>query len=365
VDFTTQSPWRESADLKDYSLVGSETVRAEHRGLAQARGYACPIDSALLRSLMRRRDWPALRDTSIWLGALLLSGTLGVYFWGSWLAVPCFVVYGLLYGSSADSRWHECGHRTAFKTRWLNEFVYQIACFMLLREPTVWRWSHTRHHTDTLIVGRDPEIAVPRPPSYLHLALNLFALRSTWISLRELARHAGGQLTPAESSFIPKRERWKVPWVARIWVGIFAAVVAACVMTHSLLPVMLIGLPTIYGAPLLLFFGLTQHAGMAEDVLDHRLNTRTIYMNPLFRFLYSNMNYHVEHHMFPMVPYHALPKLHELIKADCPPPYPNCWTAYREIFAALRRQRRDPDWQVARPLPDASVQALAITRSLV
>jgi fatty acid desaturase len=158
---------------------------------------------------------------------------------------------------------------------------------------------------------------------------------------------------------------WKVPWVARVWVGILAAVVATCAVTHSLLPAMLVGLPTIYGAPLLLFFGLTQHAGMAEDVLDHRLNTRTIYMNPLFRFLYSNMNYHVEHHMFPMVPYHALPKLHELVKADCPPPYPNCRTAYREIFAALRRQRRDPDWQVARPLPDASVQALAITRSLV
>ena len=63
-------------------------------------------------------------------------------------------------------------------------------------------------------------------------------------------------------------------------------------------------------------FGLTQHAGLAEDVLDHRLNSRTVYMNPVFRFLYWNMNYHVEHHMFPMVPYHALPALHAEMKAD-------------------------------------------------
>jgi Na+-transporting NADH:ubiquinone oxidoreductase subunit F len=42
-------------------------------------------------------------------------------------------------------------------------------------------------------------------------------------------------------------------------------------------------------------------------VLDHRLNCRTVYMNPIHRFLYWNMNYHVEHHMFPLVPYHALP----------------------------------------------------------
>jgi fatty acid desaturase len=66
--------------------------------------------------------------------------------------------------------------------------------------------------------------------------------------------------------------------------------------------------------------GHLQHAGLAENVLDHRLNTRTVYMNPISRFIYWNMNYHIEHHMFPMVPYHALPRLHEVIKADLPPP---------------------------------------------
>ena len=68
----------------------------------------------------------------------------------------------------------------------------------------------------------------------------------------------------------------------------------------------------------MLYFGVTQHLGLAEDVLDHRLNSRTVYMNPIFRFLYWNMNYHVEHHMFPLIPYHALPKLHEEIKARLP-----------------------------------------------
>jgi fatty acid desaturase len=28
---------------------------------------------------------------------------------------------------------------------------------------------------------------------------------------------------------------------------------------------------------------LTQHAGLAEDTLDHRLNSRTVYMNPVSR----------------------------------------------------------------------------------
>ena len=94
-----------------------------------------------------------------------------------------------------------------------------------------------------------------------------------------------------------------------------------------------------------------RHLGLADDVIDYRLNTRTIYMNPVFRFLYLNMNYHVEHHMYPMVPYHALPALHEEVKADCAPPYPSTWAAYKELVPALVRQLRQPDWWVVRNLP--------------
>jgi len=69
------------------------------------------------------------------------------------------------------------------------------------------------------------------------------------------------------------------------------------------------------------------------------------------RFLYWNMNYHVEHHMFPTVPYHALPRLHEAVKDDCPPPYANNWAAWREILPALYKQWRDPTYYVRRELP--------------
>jgi fatty acid desaturase len=74
-------------------------------------------------------------------------------------------------------------------------------------------------------------------------------------------------------------------------------------------------------------------------------------MNPVFRFLYWNMNYHVDHHMFPMVPYHALPQLHEAIKADCAPAYPGTVAAYAELIPALLRQTTDPAYHVVRPLP--------------
>lgn len=86
-------------------------------------------------------------------------------------------------------------------------------------------------------------------------------------------------------------------------------------------------------------------------MLDHRLNTRTVYMNPIARFIYWNMNYHVEHHMFPMVPYHQLARLHEAIKGDCPPAYRGIWRAYAEIVPTLLRQQNDPAYRVVRPIP--------------
>ncbi len=114
---------------------------------------------------------------------------------------------------------------------------------------------------------------------------------------------------------------------------------------------MFVGLTNFFGSWLLIVYGLTQHAGLAENVLDHRLNCRTVYMNPIHRYLYWNMNYHLEHHMFPLVPYHALHKLHVAVKDDCPTPYPSLFAAWREIVPAILKQVKDPAYHVKRRLP--------------
>jgi fatty acid desaturase len=340
----------DAATQRSYAITIASAQAAVDAGLGNGAWYKPPVPRAQMKELMARSDGPALRDTAIWFGVLIASGVAGFFTWGTWWAVPCFLVYGVVYGGSSDSRWHECGHGTAFRTQWMNTVIYEIACFMVLREPTVWRWSHTRHHTDTFIVGRDPEM-IPRPPDISGILLNIFALKSGYVAFKSVLLHATGRLSEAETTFIPEGERGKVFRTARIWVAIYLATIAAAIGFGSILPLMYIGLPSFYGAWFVILVGLTQHAGLAEDVLDHRLNTRTVYMNPVFRFLYWNMNYHVEHHMFPTVPYYALPRLHELLKGDTAPPYRSILAAYREIIPALRRQVKDPRYCVVRPLP--------------
>jgi fatty acid desaturase len=285
----------------DYSLVGAQSKLAVERGLADAQWYASPIPKEQMRELLERRDGPALRDTVIWFGLLLAFGLAAIALWGSGWAIIPLVIYGAIYASSSDSRWHEAGHGTAFKTDWLNNALYEIASFMVMRESVPWRWSHARHHSDTIIVGRDAEISFQRPIAIGGTILKFFSIPTFFKYFQGVLRHAAGQMTPAERSYIPEAEFGKVFLRARIYLLIYLAVIALAVATRSILPLLFIGLPALYGTWLMVVYGGTQHAGLAENVLDHRLNTRTVYMNRLNRYLYWNMGYHVEHHMLDII----------------------------------------------------------------
>ena len=336
----------------DYSLTGVNSSLAVEKGLAEAEWYQCPVPRETMRKLLERRNGPAIRDTILWFALIFGSGYATYALWPSaWCILP-YAVYAVLYATTSDSRWHESSHGTAFKTGWMNDFLYEISSFMIMRESTLWRWSHNRHHSDTIIVGRDPEIAVPRPPNLRKIAMSFFALTVYLKYFKQIVVHSCGRMLEDEKTFVPETEFPRVFFRARIYVAIYAAVILLAIEKRSIMPLLFIGLPGILGSWLGGTYGYTQHAGLAENVLDHRLNCRTVYLNPINKYLYWNMGYHVEHHMFPLVPYHALDKLHEAVKDDCPAPYPGLYTAWREIIPALLRQVKDPAYCVKRKLPE-------------
>ena len=343
---------------RDYSLTGDAARHAIAAGLAAAEWYHTEVPRKAMKDLMQRSDQPAIRDTILWAALHLVFAAGGILLWGTWWAVPFWIAYGVMYGSACDSRWHECGHGTAFRSGWMNDWVYNIASFQVMRNPVNWRWSHARHHTDTIIVGRDPEIVWMHPIRLMLRALGYVGIVDAWNSLRGIARNALGELSPDERDYIPQSEWPKAIFWARVHMAIYAATALATVWMlasgygwRSAIPFLLIGGPRLYGCWHMVMTGLLQHGGLAEDVLDHRLNSRTVYMNPVSRWLYWNMNYHVEHHMFPMVPYHALPRLHEAVKHDLPEPNPSIRAAYAEMWRAVMRQRREPGYYLRRDLP--------------
>lgn len=61
--------------------------------------------------------------------------------------------------------------------------------------------------------------------------------------------------------------------------------------------------------------GMSQHT-LLEDAEDEIRGTRSILTVPLVRFFMCNENYHLEHHLYPGVPWHHLPKVHEALSSD-------------------------------------------------
>jgi fatty acid desaturase len=341
---------------RSYALLGSvsnPTSLEDDMFEEEVEGawFSASVDRKRMKQLMQRSDAAGFKHFGVW-GVLLMVVT-----WLTWATVPFLVVYGLMYAMS-DHHAHELSHGTPFKNRKINEPLYVLNAFMTLHEAHYWRWSHTRHHTDTMLVGRDPEIAVQRPTKMLHMALDFAFLRGGLGQIKNIARIAlSGNVTGDGELFVPPSEVGKVVRNSRIYLLVLLVVPATGAMFHSWLPIVLLVTPRFWGGFFAQVFNITQHAGLPENVRDHRLNTRTVLMNPLFRFMYMNMNFHVEHHMFPMVPFHALPTLHAEMADQCAPPCPSVLAAWRELLPAVLIQRRDPAYFIARQLPPAAAAA--------
>ena len=280
---------------------------------------------------------------------------MAYYTWGSWWTVFWIFLYGNIY-ACADAIWHETGHRTAFKSKFWNDFFYWIAGYMDNFEPVRWRHSHFHHHSYTLF--NDPydfEVAVKKPTDliyffcyYIPFANFLFFHKTLhW----ETIKHAFGVTTEVMKTVVPEKDRSLCRWSCRSHVFIWVATIIISIVYQTWLPMLFIVLPNLYGKTLILLFGLTQHTGLKEDIKDHRHSTRTVYLNPIFSFLYWQMEYHIEHHMFPQVPSWNLPKLHAMIKDQMPPARKGLWGAYKEILPAVFKQARDPEWKIPVKVP--------------
>lgn len=340
--------------LRNYKLSEEADSLAKRDGLANPRWFRPDVDPIAIRELMQKSDVIALRDTLIWLGIMCLSACFAIALWPSWWSVPFWLIYGVLYGSASDSRWHECGHKTAFKTPWMNTVVYHIASFMIMRNPITWKASHVRHHTDTVVLGRDPEIVAMRPPDLLRISLLFLGIIDVYSAVKRMFVHASGHIDPEEEMYVAPKDHYKVFRIARIWLALYALTILICFLSGSILPLMLVGLPRLFGSWHYVMTGLLQHLGLAENVSDHRLNTRTVLMNPISRFIYLNMNYHLEHHLFTMVPYYNLPKLHLLIKHDVPPPEPSIPAAFMRLLPVLVKQLKYEDAVIVPKLPEGA-----------
>ena len=69
---------------------------------------------------------------------------------------------------------------------------------------------------------------------------------------------------------------------------------------------------------------------------------------------YPLPDYHLEHHMFPAVPFYNLPKLRKAIEHDLPPATHGLVATWKEMLELRRRCIADPAYRYLPPLPETA-----------
>lgn len=205
---------------------------------------------------------------------------------------------------------HECTHNTVFTRQWLNRLVANVCGFVLFL-PAQWFYHfHHAHHRYTQDENRDPELATPKPDTYMRWMVHMSGLTIWWASAKLFAKALAEE--PSDD-FIPKKKRRAVRREILLQLAVYVVLLAVCLMTGSKALFWIWLLPLLVGQPFLRAYLLAEHGGCDKGT-NMFANTRTVFTLPLVRWLTWNMSYHTEHHVYPTVPFHRLPKLHDLMK---------------------------------------------------
>jgi fatty acid desaturase len=243
-------------------------------------------------------------------------------------------------------------HGTPFKTKRLNEFFYKLFCFLTWNSHIHFRVSHMKHHQYTVHKGLDKEVILEpiALSGWDFLGWFTFNYKKFKMIMFTNLAHAFGR---GDADFFfwdpplfPAGNRHRAElcnWARFMFVGHLALVTLFICFRAWVL---------IYAVTFGCFFanflahgcGAQQHLGLRPGVPDWRVCCHTMKFNPVVGFLYWQMQYHIEHHMYAAVPFFNLPRLHKALAADMPVPPDGYLAGMRRILSIRKRQREDPSY---------------------
>ena len=331
--------------------------------------YRTPIDRAELKALMRRSDLRGACQTVAHLGWFLVTASLAYaaylhldennWPWGLPLLLAALFLHGTMGPFMGLIAIHELMHRTVFRTRWLNECFEVIYAFISWSDYVWYQVSHPAHHMGTCYARHDGEVVLPQRFSISNwrvwLGLLAWHPGTTWARLKTVWAHAHGRVygdwyahvLPQDDVALRRRHmRW-----ARILLWGHAGLAIVFIATGHWFLIVVFTLGTHYCGWLGFLCGLPQHYGLKPNVPDFRLNTRTFTCSWIPAFYYWNMQYHLEHHMYPAVPFYNLPRLRAQLAHDLPPAPHGLVATWRHMLEIRGAALADPSYQYVPELP--------------
>lgn len=204
---------------------------------------------------------------------------------------------------------HEAAHYRVHKNRWLNNVIGEI-CFL----PNLWtmhgfRGGHRLHHTRTN-TRADPDFLFIR--TWLPAKIDktyLFLVGPLMVS--SLLLYVPGYFSSLRWYYrFQFRHSASAVFKYAVWFG----VLLVCAATGSLVELLIYGFVPIFAIYPLVNGGrvIAEHHGDLDHstALAGSRTTKPTWFEALTLFPY-HVGYHIEHHLFPSVPWHNLPDLHD------------------------------------------------------
>jgi fatty acid desaturase len=298
-----------------------------------------PLSPAMLRELSVRSDLQGLVRTISHYGAIAI---LGILIWlvssrvGIAWALPLIAVQGF-FVAFLFMAVHETAHKTAFRNRALNLVIGHLSSFAIALPYEYYCLFHWDHHRHTQDPEKDPELLVgPVPKSDAHLVLAYSGLLQVGVRVRLMLRHAlTGKVT---APWIPENKRAMIVTEARLYIAAYVLLLLASLALSTPILLWIWVVPAIIGQMFLRPYLYAEHTG-CERTRSAFENTRTTYTGMVMKWLTWNMPYHVEHHAYPSVPFHALPKLNQIVADRIVYRGQGYRAVTRETWAWFRRNR--------------------------
>jgi fatty acid desaturase len=269
------------------------------------KAFIASLDDETRLALTARTDGPGLLRLATQWGLIALFGWLiasGAPGW-QFLLLP----QGLLIVFQFTLL-HETVHATPFASQWLNALAGRAASLAVLVPRDWFHYFHLAHHRHTQDPDHDPELEAEKPATLAAWAIHVSGI-PVWKSL--VSTLVSLSLGRCDHAYVPARARARVVADARLMLAVCAALAAGSLWLRSDLLVWTWIVPALIGQPFLRLYLLAEH-GRCPQVANMFENSRTTFTTAIMRWLAWNMPYHAEHHAWPMVPFHRLPRLHAL-----------------------------------------------------
>jgi len=263
-----------------------------------------------LRALSGRSNAAGVQRLAIHVS--LLAGTGGlVAICGPVMVVPAMLAFGLVQVALFAPA-HEATHQTAFASRRLNQIVGWLAACPSLLNLHFYTAFHFAHHRHTQIPGKDPELDMEAPDALRAYVRRILGVPYWLLRLLVIADSWRGDL-----SRYPYVSPEAAPGIVRSVRAMSLVMVSGSAISAILFgwqtPIMFWVFPQLLCQTFLRAYVLAEHTGCTTD-RNGLTNTRTTLTNGAVRLLMWNMPFHAEHHLYPSIPFHRLPKAHRSLR---------------------------------------------------